>query len=69
MTQRCPGQDTRNLRIEQLRCPKCGYQAEIFSDEIKVKCVKCGNLICRQRLPSCVDWCKFSRECVDKAGL
>ena len=25
---------------------------------------KCKNLICRKHLPSCVDWCKFSKKCV-----
>jgi len=61
---KCPGQDDRNLKAESLKCPQCGYLAEIFSDEVKVKCPKCKILICRQRLPSCVDWCKFAKECI-----
>ena len=28
------------------------------------KCPKCKGLICRERLPSCVDWCKAARECI-----
>lgn len=64
MIQKCPGQDDRNIKSETIKCPDCGYQAEIFSDEIKVKCSKCKGLICRERLPSCVDWCKVARECV-----
>ena len=63
MITRCPGQDDRNLKVEMLICPDCGYKVEIFSDEVKVVCHKCKNLVCRQRLPSCVDWCKFAREC------
>jgi len=62
--QKCPGQDDRNIKSETIKCPDCGYQAEIFSDEIKVKCSKCRGLICRERLPSCVDWCKAARECI-----
>jgi predicted Zn-ribbon and HTH transcriptional regulator len=64
MTNKCPGQDDRNIKAETIKCPDCGYSVEIFSDEIKVKCPKCRNSVCRVRLPSCVDWCKFARECV-----
>ena len=64
MIQKCPGQDDRSIKSEAIKCPDCGYQAEIFSDEIKVKCPKCRGLICRERLPSCVDWCKAARECI-----
>ena len=42
MYTRCPGQDSRNLRVKLYKCPKCGAGVEIFSDEVKVKCRKCG---------------------------
>jgi len=64
MIYKCPGQDTRNRSIENVICLACGYIAEIFSDEIKVKCPECGNLIRRERLPSCADYCKAARECI-----
>jgi len=64
MIQKCPGQDDRNIKAETLRCPDCGYTVEIFSDEIKVRCPRCKGLVCRDRLPSCVDWCKAARECI-----
>lgn len=64
MSFKCPGQDDRNLKVETLLCPDCGYKAEIFSDEIKVKCPRCKNLLCWERLPSCIDWCKFGKECI-----
>ncbi|PIS33334.1 MAG: phosphohydrolase [Candidatus Omnitrophica bacterium CG08_land_8_20_14_0_20_41_16] len=64
MVLKCPGQDRLVIKAENIRCQQCGYEAEIFSDEIKVKCPKCKNLICKERLPSCVDWCKFSRGCI-----
>jgi hypothetical protein len=60
----CPGQDKRKITPEVITCSSCGYTAEIFSDEIKVKCPKCKNLICKERLPSCVDWCKAARGCI-----
>lgn len=61
---KCPGQDDRNIKTETLTCADCGYKVEIFSDEVKVTCPRCKNLVCRERLPSCVDWCKFAKECV-----
>lgn len=64
MIAKCPGQDDRNLKVEMLICPDCGYKVEIFSDEVKVVCHKCKNLVCRQRLPLCVDWCKFTKDCI-----
>jgi len=64
---KCPGQDDRNLKSEIIECTECGYKAEIFSDEVKVRCQKCKNLICRVRLPSCVDWCKSARECIGES--
>ena len=64
MIPKCPGQDNRYLKIEILQCLNCGYNLEIFSDELKIKCPKCKTLVCRVKLPSCVDWCKVSRECI-----
>jgi hypothetical protein len=61
---RCPGQDKSHVVSESIICPSCGYAAEIFSDEIKVACSRCKNLICKERLPSCVDWCKAARQCI-----
>jgi hypothetical protein len=61
---KCPGQDDRNLKSEIIRCPKCAYQAEIFSDEVKIRCPGCGDFICKDRLPSCIDWCRYARECL-----
>jgi hypothetical protein len=61
---KCPGQDGRKTSVENIICTKCGYIAEIFSDEIIVYCPKCRDLICRERLPSCINWCKAAKECV-----
>ena len=64
MIYKCPGQDDRELKAETIKCRGCGYKLEIFSDEVKVTCPKCKNLVCKERLPTCVDWCKHARECV-----
>jgi NADH pyrophosphatase NudC (nudix superfamily) len=64
MNFKCPGQDKRNLKLEIIACSKCGYKVEIFSDEVKVSCPKCKNLVCRERMPSCIDWCKYAKKCI-----
>ncbi|MDO8489328.1 MAG: HD domain-containing protein [Candidatus Omnitrophota bacterium] len=60
----CPGQDKRKVTPEPIICSSCGYEAEIFSDEIKVKCPKCRQVFYREVLPTCVDWCAFAKECI-----
>ncbi len=63
---KCPGIDTRYLKVEEQKCPNCGYIVEIFSNEIKVLCPKCKTEIYRQEIPSCIDWCKYAEQCVGK---
>lgn len=44
----CPGfQDLRNLSSFTCRCPECGKEKEIFSDEFNQthRCPGCGNII------------------------
>ena len=64
MVSRCPGQDFRNLRVELYKCPKRGYQVEIFSNETKVKCTQCGEMVYKEKLPTCIDWCASARQCL-----
>ena len=64
MTFRCPGQDMRKLRVELHRCPGCGGEVEIFSDESRVRCHKCGEMVYREKAPSCINWCSSARQCL-----
>ena len=64
MSPLCPGQDTRNLRIELYRCPSCGAEVEIFSDEVRARCHQCRELVYREQLSSCIDWCASARQCL-----
>lgn len=61
---RCPGNISLNLKAEILRCPKCGYEVEMFSDELRRVCPKCTTEVYRKKLPSCIDWCPAARECI-----
>jgi ribosomal protein S27AE len=64
MFSKCPGQDTRKLRVELHKCPKCGAEVEIFSDESRIKCQKCGTIVFREKIPTCVEWCSSARQCL-----
>ncbi len=64
MAIKCPGQDMRNLRVELYKCPNCDAEVEIFSDELRGKCPKCGEKIYKENMPSCIDWCASARQCL-----
>lgn len=64
MYSRCPGLDSKNLRAALYKCPKCGAEVEIFSDEIRVKCHNCGEQVYSEKTPSCVEWCTSARKCL-----
>ena len=64
MYTRCPGQDSRKLRVELYKCPNCDAEVEIFSDEVSVRCQKCGEKVYSNMVPSCIDWCASARECL-----
>lgn len=64
MYSRCPGQNIRNLRVKLYKCPKCGAGVEIFSDELMVRCQKCGEKVYSERAPSCIEWCASARQCL-----
>lgn len=64
MNSKCPGQDSRNLRAAYYRCPGCGEMVEMFSDEMRFRCRKCGQYVERDTTPSCIEWCKSARQCL-----
>ena len=69
MESKCPGQDMRNLRVSVHKCPNCGTDVEIFSDELRVKCPKCKKYVYRERVPSCIEWCASARQCLGEERL
>jgi rRNA maturation protein Nop10 len=64
MVSHCPGQDGRRLTVSLHKCPNCGNEVEIFSDEMRVKCRKCGTYVHKEQVPSCIQWCAKARECL-----
>ncbi|MDD5686265.1 MAG: phosphohydrolase [Elusimicrobia bacterium] len=64
MFEKCPGQSTRNLKVGIYKCSYCAQEVEIFSDEFRVKCPKCKKFVFKDKIPSCIEWCKSARECI-----
>jgi DNA-directed RNA polymerase subunit RPC12/RpoP len=64
MTGKCPGNDSTKLSAAFYKCQHCGAEVEMFSDELKIKCKKCGNYVYKEKVPSCVDWCSAARRCL-----
>ncbi|MCX6000902.1 MAG: hypothetical protein NTU41_15335, partial [Chloroflexi bacterium] len=64
MVEQCPGATSiRMPRIELRKCPGCGQEIEIFSNEASATCPECGFVIYND-LVSCVEWCQRARQCV-----
>jgi len=61
---KCPGQDTRNLKAAMYRCPNCGTEVEMFSDELRIRCHKCSEFVYKETTPSCIDWCSAAKDCI-----
>ena len=61
---KCPVQDDRNIKAEIIICPHCKQKTEIFSDELKRRCPNCKEIIERESLPSCIQWCKAAKDCI-----
>jgi len=61
----CPGADKIKHPVPVYKkCPNCGEEVEIWSDEFYAKCPKCGGYVLGDITPSCVEWCKYARECL-----
>ncbi|MFZ5801406.1 MAG: HD domain-containing protein [Candidatus Omnitrophota bacterium] len=68
----CSGSEKfKRPQPEGIRCPSCGEELEIWSDEIEAVCTKCKNTVRRPQGASCLDWCSYAKECVGphKYGL
>ena len=65
MTARCPGsQNFSQPKPDVVKCPYCGEEAEIWTDEVKTICPSCENTVLRTQGQSCLDWCKYAKQCV-----
>ena len=62
---KCPGsQKFSQPQPEYIKCPHCAQEVEIWTDEVKATCPKCKSVVMREEGQSCLDWCKYAKECV-----
>lgn len=60
----CPGaRALRQPKPEIFTCPRCGDEVEIWTDEIRGTCATCGEVMYREGMMSCLEWCAHAREC------
>ena len=60
----CPGsQQFKQPTPENINCPFCKEEVEIWTDEFQVVCPGCKKKISRLG-QSCLDWCSSAKECV-----
>ena len=62
---RCPGSMAfTQAKPESVKCPDCGTDVEVWSDEATGQCPSCSRTVIRTATQSCVDWCKYAKECL-----
>ncbi len=61
----CPGAKLlRQPAPEEIPCPTCGQEVEIWTDEIRGFCSNCKRIVLKDSSTSCLDWCKYGKDCV-----
>jgi hypothetical protein len=65
---RCPGQDQRFWKPEdifEVKCQNCGTAVEFFKDEPKLKCRNCGRTVINPKIDlGCAEWCQYAEQCL-----
>ncbi|MFW6189488.1 MAG: HD domain-containing protein [Planctomycetota bacterium] len=73
--QRCPGQDTRYWKpedVSEVECGGCGRMLEFFKTDGARRCPDCDARVVNPRVSmGCAQWCDHARECLgfDPASL
>jgi len=67
---KCPGQDSRHWRPEDISeapCPDCGAELEFFKMDRWLPCPECGRRVLNPRFdPGCAAWCRFAEQCLGR---
>jgi len=61
MMNRCPGSLAGTPTLKIKKCPECGGEVEVFSNDVSVKC-DCGFTVYND-VESCIQWCKYAKPC------
>jgi Zn ribbon nucleic-acid-binding protein len=72
MITKCPGQDTRFWKpndVYTVECPQCGKPVEFFKDDIRRRCQNCSHMFINPKLNlGCARWCQYADQCVGAIG-
>ncbi|OGW78481.1 MAG: hypothetical protein A3I73_05565 [Omnitrophica bacterium RIFCSPLOWO2_02_FULL_45_16] len=61
----CPGSgQIKRPSPENIKCPFCSQDVEIWTDEIEAVCPNCKRPVTRVQEQSCLEWCGYAKECV-----
>jgi ribosomal protein S27AE len=52
----------KSPHLHTQKCPHCGEEVEIFSNDGKGTCGNCGFIIYNDNLSS-IPWCRYAKEC------
>ena len=70
---KCPGQDSRRWRPEDVyehKCVHCGSPIEFFKDDLRRRCPQCRKYTVNPTNDlGCAKWCKFGSECLSQLGM
>ena len=68
MAFQCPGSlGVKEPKPELVKCSNCGYEVEIWTDEVKMACPRCKRKVSKALEQSCLEWCKYAKECAGEA--
>jgi len=63
--QTCPGARIfRQPKPESFPCPGCGSEVEIWTDEFRRPCPRCGRVVFRDAGLGCLEWCAMAEQCL-----
>jgi HD superfamily phosphodiesterase len=61
----CPGSEgVKRPTPENIKCPFCSGEVEIWTDEVEAVCPNCEKTVAREQRQSCLEWCSYAKECV-----
>ncbi|MGI9951628.1 hypothetical protein V3F56_04620 [Moorellaceae bacterium AZ2] len=73
MEGRCPGQDRRYWKLEDIfeePCPHCGGLIEFWKDDVTLRCPHCRQRVTNPRFdPGCAAWCSYASKCLGEIAL
>lgn len=68
ISSKCPGQDTRYWKAEDIHeqeCPYCGAAIEFWKTDLRVRCPNCQKKVVNPRFNlGCASWCSYAAQCL-----